>query len=88
MPPKSRTLVRKGSTASQPSGKDTVEASSSTQTLKDKSQPKTLTKMLPPPSPVCTTILGPEMRALEKSLKEAALNTGRIFRFYADTRKE
>ncbi|KAF8531034.1 hypothetical protein JB92DRAFT_2693142, partial [Gautieria morchelliformis] len=87
MPPKGRAPVRKASTASQPAGKDVGGASTSSQTVKNKSQAK-MTKMPPPPSPVPTTILGPEMQALEKSLRDAALSTGRIFRFYADAREE
>lgn len=65
-------------------------ASSSTQSSKTRTPSKaaSLAKMPPPPDPVPATILGPEMQALEESLKEAALNTGKIFRFYADTRKE
>lgn len=87
MPPKGRPVMRKAS-VSQPTRKDVADVGMLNQTVKNKPQPKSLAKMPPPPSPVSTTILGPEMQAMEKSLKEAAVNTGRIFHFYADTRKE
>lgn len=80
MPPKGRPVRKVSVTTSHPTRAEIGMSS------KNKPQPKA--SMPPPPSPVSATILGPEMQALEKSLKEAAVNTGRIFRFYADTRKE
>jgi len=49
---------------------------------------KTLTQMLPPPPRIPDTLLSAELQALESSLKETAMNTARVFRFYADARKE
>ncbi|KAF8525223.1 hypothetical protein BU17DRAFT_42183 [Hysterangium stoloniferum] len=91
MPPKPR-MVRKASVAAQPPDRDVQEPWAS-QAAKNKSLPKisTTAKMLPPPPPPPpqpTTILGGEMQALEGSLKEAARHTGRVFRFYSDTKKE
>ncbi|KAI3621833.1 hypothetical protein WG66_015027 [Moniliophthora roreri] len=43
--------------------------------------------MPPPPVPHQMTILEPEMNALSGCLKNAAVKTGEILRFYADTQK-
>lgn len=88
MPPKSRTLTRKGSITSHLAERYASDTNDSSPAVKNKPQPKPSLKMLPPPSPVPTTVLGPEMQVLEKSLKEAAFNAGRIFRFYTETKKE
>ncbi|KIJ45106.1 hypothetical protein M422DRAFT_779031 [Sphaerobolus stellatus SS14] len=86
--PQPRMVVRKTNNAVAPT-KDGPESSNSVnQTILKNKAPKVLTQMLPPPPPAPTTLLGSEIHALEASLKEAAFHTGRVFRFYSDTRKE
>ncbi|KAJ7630438.1 hypothetical protein FB45DRAFT_866921 [Roridomyces roridus] len=74
MAPKPRPLHRKASISKNP-----AEAA-----IKSEQDAKA---MPPPPAPVPAGILVPEVTALATCLKNAAVKTGQIYAFYADTRK-